>query len=120
MRTRFVWGRLGTLLIQEGADPIVAEMFYREVVQAILMYGSETWVLLAEMERKVKGVHTCFSRHIMGKQERQVGDRVWEMPGVEVLREAAGTQSEMTYIGIRQENLAQWVALQQLFEVCEG
>ena len=24
MRTRFVWGRLGTLLIQEGADPMVA------------------------------------------------------------------------------------------------
>ena len=30
-------------------------MFYRAVVQAILMYGSEMWVLLATMEKKVEG-----------------------------------------------------------------
>ena len=45
MHVRLVWGRLGTLLQQEGADPRVAAMFYRAVVQAILLYGSETWVL---------------------------------------------------------------------------
>ena len=48
MRARSVWGRLGTLLQQEGADTRVVEMFYRAVVQAILLYGSETWVLLVE------------------------------------------------------------------------
>ena len=45
MRARSVWGRLGTLLRREGADPKVSESFYRAVVQAILLYGSETWVL---------------------------------------------------------------------------
>ena len=44
-RARSVWGRLGTLLRWEGADPKVSESFYRAVVQAILLYGSETWVL---------------------------------------------------------------------------
>ena len=29
-------------------------------------------------------------------------------------------QSEMTYIGIRQATMAQWVALRPLFEVCAG
>ena len=36
MRTRLVWGRLGTLIRPEGAEPRVAEMFYRVVVQAVL------------------------------------------------------------------------------------
>ena len=33
------------------------------------------------------------------------------MPGAEGVREAVGEQSEMTYIGRRQETVAQWVAL---------
>ena len=45
MCARLVWGILGTLLRREGAYPRVEEMFYRAVVQAILMYGLETWVL---------------------------------------------------------------------------
>ena len=33
------------------------EMFYRAVVQAILLYDSQMWVLLAATERKVEGTH---------------------------------------------------------------
>ena len=40
MRARSVWGRLKTLLQQEGADPMVVKIFYREVVQSILLYSS--------------------------------------------------------------------------------
>ena len=53
MRSRLVWGRLGTLLRREGADTKVQESFYMEVVQAILLYGSETWVLLVSMEKRI-------------------------------------------------------------------
>ena len=53
MRARLVWGRLGTLLQREGADPRLSTIFYRDVVQAVQIFGSETWVLLAAMESKV-------------------------------------------------------------------
>ena len=49
-------------------------MFYREVVQDILLYGSETWVILAEMERKVEWMHTRFLWKITGKREKWLGD----------------------------------------------
>ena len=42
MRARSVWGKLGTLIQRERADPRLAEMFCRAVVQLILLYGSET------------------------------------------------------------------------------
>ena len=67
MHVRLVWGRMVTMLQQEGADPRVAAMFYRAVVQAILLYGSETWVLSTEMDKKVEGTHTGFLRQITGK-----------------------------------------------------
>ena len=66
MRARSVWGILGTLLQREGEEPRVSEIFYRALVQAILLYGSETWVLFAKMENKVEGVHTKFLRYITG------------------------------------------------------
>ena len=43
-------------------------MLYREVAQSILIFGLETWVISAEMERKVKGDHTGFLIQITGKQ----------------------------------------------------
>ena len=51
MRARSVWGRLWILIRREGGDPSVAEIFYRAVVQVILLYGSDTWVLSASMEK---------------------------------------------------------------------
>ena len=60
MRETLFWGRLGALLRQEGADPKVSESFYRAVVQAIILNGSETWVLLASMAKRIEGAHTEF------------------------------------------------------------
>ena len=86
-------GRLGTLLRQEGVDPRVEAIFYRVVLQAILLYGLDMWVPLAAMEKKVEGAHTGFLIPIMGERVRQVGYRTWDTPRVEVVQEAAGTQS---------------------------
>ena len=60
MRARSVWGRLGKLMRREGVKPKVSEMFYRAVAQVVLMFGSETWVLLVTIEKKVEGTHPCF------------------------------------------------------------
>ena len=78
---RLVWWMLGILLRQEGEEPKVSEMFYRAVVQAVLLSGSETWVLLAAMERKVEITQTFFLRHIMGKWAQRIADGTWEIPG---------------------------------------
>ena len=58
IHARSVWGRLGIIIRREGADPKVSESFYRAVVQAILLYGSETRVLSASMAKRIEGTHT--------------------------------------------------------------
>ena len=88
--------------------------------QAVLLFGSETWVLLASMESKIEGSHTGFLRDIMDKRAREIADGTWETPGPEVVREAAGTQSSMTCKERRQTTVTQWVALRPIFEVCAG
>ena len=59
-RARQVWGQLGKLLRQEGAYTITLAKFYRVVVQSVLLFGNETWVLLAAMINKLEGVHVVF------------------------------------------------------------
>ena len=52
--------RLGKLLRQEGVDTIILAKFYWYVVQAVLLFGAETWVLLVAMLKKLEGVHVGF------------------------------------------------------------
>ena len=63
-------------------------------------------------------MHMEFLKMITGKRVKQLEDGTWETPGEEVIREAAGTQSDRIYIERRQATVAQWVALRSLFEVC--
>ena len=59
-----VWIRLGKLFRREGAEPRVSAMFYQEVVQAVLLFGAETWILSEALSRNLEGVHVGFLRHI--------------------------------------------------------
>ena len=93
-------------------------MFYRMVVQAILLYGSETWVLLASMTNRIEGMHTEFLQMITGERSRKLGDGKWETPGEEVIREAVGIHLDRIYIERRQATVSKWVALHPLFELC--
>ena len=55
---RQFWIHLGQLLQREGVDLLVLKKFYHAVVQAVLLFGTETWMLLATMSKKTRG-HAC-------------------------------------------------------------
>ena len=60
MLTWSVWESLKTLMRREGAEPKVSAMFYRVVAQTVLIFGSETLVLLAALDWKVEWKYMCF------------------------------------------------------------
>ena len=43
-KSRESWARLLRILGREGANPMVLGIFFKAVVQAVLLFGSETWV----------------------------------------------------------------------------
>ena len=73
-----VWSCLGKLLRREGAEPQVSAMFYREVVQAVIIFGAETWVLSELMSRNLEGVHVGFLRKIIGHREVRQKKGTWQ------------------------------------------
>ena len=50
-----------------GGRSIIDSNIYQEVVQTVLLFGDDTWVLSAEISKKLEGVHTGFLIKVMGK-----------------------------------------------------
>ena len=49
-------------------------VIYKSVVQSVLIYGSEIWVVKGEMLKVLEWFHRQSARHIMGMTEKYVVD----------------------------------------------
>ena len=68
------------MLSREGASQKVSWAFYIAVTQAILLFGSETWVLTASMEKALDSFQSKVTWKITGRKPRRVKDRSWFYP----------------------------------------
>ena len=73
-RARAAWGRLSTVIAKESVPPPVAGMFYQAVVAAVLLYGSESWVLSAYDLRALEGFHVECARRLTGMRPTKRGE----------------------------------------------
>ena len=58
-------------------------MFYIVVVQAVLLYGSETWILTPHIERTIGGFHHRVVWRLEGRMPQRNLDRTWKYPYLE-------------------------------------
>jgi hypothetical protein len=56
-KARGTWARIGQVLRSKNATPWVAAIFYKAVVQAVLLYGSKTWNLTKAVLARLEGFH---------------------------------------------------------------
>ena len=70
-----MWGRLAKILGREGADKRTAKRFYVAVVQAVLLFGSETWVLTPRLEKSLERFHHQAARRMVGMGPKIQQDR---------------------------------------------
>ena len=80
VKARKSWGRLARILSGEGADKRVLGNFFKEVVQAVLLFGAETWVLNQRIERELDSFMQGAARRITGNQPRRGGGGKWTYP----------------------------------------
>ena len=101
---------MGKLPRREGAYPVAAAKFYRSVVQAMLLFRAETWVLTEMMLQKMEGVHVSFLRKVTGMSVSKLGVDTWKKEEAERVLQATG-KNVWEYIERRQVTVAEWVAL---------
>ena len=102
-----IWGSLSRILYREGADARVLGNFFNVVVQAVLLFGEETWVLTPSTERALESFQHRAVRRITGRQLWRWGDRSWTYPPLKEDKREAGFERIRKAITRRQNTVAQ-------------
>ena len=71
-KARRQWGQLRKVLERESVPPCVAGMFYQAVVASVLLYGSESWVVLPATLRELSNFHVEAARRLTCIHPRKI------------------------------------------------
>ena len=113
------WSRVGQVLWSEQTPPQVAAKFYTSVVQAVLLYCNETWVLSPTALARLEGFHirAAYRMARWHKPCRSPGN-AWIYPKLEDVLEECGLCTVAAYIETRWQTIATYVATHPILDKC--
>ena len=112
------WARLNRILSREGADARTSGHIYLAVVQSVMLYGSESWVLTLCMKRVLGRFHHRVARRLTGRQPRRGREGGWVYPPVEDVMAEAVLQEVETYVSHQQNTVTQYIATRPIMDLC--
>ena len=120
-KARRCWARLSRVLRAEYAAPRVCGIFYRATVQAVLLFGAETWDLLPADLRRLEGFHVraAYRMSREHRPERTPNGR-WQYPRTEAVLEEVGLKTVEEYVKVRRATIAQYVATRPVLDECRA
>ena len=88
-KARKCWARISRVLRADNTNPRVAGMFYKAVVQAILLFGSETWSISPTARKQLEGFHVRAAWRMakINKPRLDPETDTWRYPDTEELTE---------------------------------
>jgi hypothetical protein len=118
-KVRGTWARVGQVLRVENVPPRIAARFYKPVVQAVLLYGSETWVLSTAALASLEGFHirAAYRMAVKHKPRKGPGD-AWSYPKSKDVLEECGMSKMEEYIVVRRQTIAVYVATHPILHEC--
>ena len=90
LKARKSWGRLSQIICREGVDARVSGKFFKALVQAVLLFRAETWVLTPRMKRALDIFQHGAMRRLTGRQPWRRGYGRWVYPPMSEAMEEAG------------------------------
>ena len=78
------------ILSREGATPWVYGFFFKAVIQAVLLFGAETWVVTSFVGKALGGFQIQVARRLMGQLLWGTTGGTWRYTLAAAEREAAG------------------------------
>ena len=121
-KARATWARVGQVLRSKNASPRVSAKFYKAVVQAVLLYGSETWVLSSTALARLEGFHICAAYRIAKENKpcRGPGHR-WVYPkSADVLEECGLKTIAELSMSVGKRLRSMWRPALSLTNVCRA
>ena len=120
-KARQKWSMARRILARQGADARISGNLYIAVVQSILLYGSETWVLTTPMVKVLEGFHHRVIRQIAGMQPKyDARTDTWTKRPIYRAYVLTGTTPIVDYIHTRQMRIANYVATRPIYDLCRN
>jgi hypothetical protein len=91
---------------------------YRAVVQAVLLYGAESWVLTKAMEQTLQSFHHRCARYITEQHIRQNKDESWTCPPSAYVLNLTGFLPIQEYIKNRRKSVEKYVFSRPIYQQC--
>ena len=92
------------VLGREGSDARMLGIFYVAAAQAVLLYGSETWVMYPQIGKTLGRFHHQMDRILMEQQPTRRLDGTWDYPPLAEAMPEAGIQEVETYVARHQNH----------------
>ena len=102
------WNCIAAILKRQGANAEVMSRFYLCIVQAVLLYGSESWTVTKRNMKKLESFHNRAIRYMTGKHICKEGEN-WSYPDHDELKEKCKLFSLETYIERRRGTLYKYL-----------
>ena len=119
-KERKSWGRMSQIVDKEGADPKISGHFFKAVVQVVLLFGAETWVLTPRLEQALSRFQNRVARRLIERYpRRRGGGGSWEYPLLAAAMAEAVFEEMRAYVTSRQNMVAQYIAMQPTLDLCE-
>ncbi len=112
------WGQVSRVLRAENASPKVCGVFYKATVQAVLLFGSETWKLSPLSLKSLEGFHIRAVHRMAGKMPTKNPDGTWKYSSSRDVLKAVRLQTIGHYIGVCWETIARFIVDRPLFALC--
>jgi hypothetical protein len=108
-KARGCWARVSQVLRAENASPKVCGVFYKATIQAVLLFGSETWNLAPSGLACLEGFHLQAAWRMIGRGPKKLPNGTWRYPNSETVLQEVGLQTIRHYIGVRWQHVANFI-----------
>ena len=89
-KARKIWSHMSIILVNEGVNPRVPGMFFKTLMQTVLIFWAEMWAMTPRVVRALGVFQHRVARRITGRHPRRLLDGVWEYPPLDMAIQEAG------------------------------
>jgi hypothetical protein len=117
-KARRIWARLSHTIRSENASPCACGVFYKAIVQLILLFRSKTWMFSPVSLKSLEGFHIRASWRMAGKRPMKLTDGTWTYPNLAAVLDKVGLKTIAHYISVRRQHVASYIVNKPIFQSC--
>jgi hypothetical protein len=120
-RARARWAQVSHILTRQYVSPKLAEYFYKAVVQSVLLYGCESWVISRQILRSLERFHHQVARRSTNRSiQPDLNTGEWLYPATAETLNLASLHPMASYLDKRRVYLLNWVQNRPIYLLCRN